>query len=164
MSTRKFATAIIAAALAAACAQKPPATPEPQARSAAPARPPASLPPHESIVPPLTLDGYKRAFAQQVARGSPEVFTEPVPEMLKSIVVLEVTIGNDGRLVRVAVRRSNGYKALENLAMDSVRRAAPFAPPAWTMRRSDGTVKRPSASIQSRSWPLIVIDMVNLGS
>jgi protein TonB len=60
--------------------------------------------------------------------------------MLKSVVVLDVTIGPDGKLLRVAVRRSNGFKALENLAMDSVRRAAPFPAPAWAVRRGDGTV------------------------
>ncbi len=92
------------------------------------------------MIPPLTLDGYKKEFARQVASASPDVFDEPLPEMLKSVVVLDVTIGQDGRLVRVAVRRSNGYKALEALAMDSVRRAAPFPAPAWSVRRADGTV------------------------
>lgn len=92
------------------------------------------------LIPPLTLDGYKKAFAQQVARASPFVFAEPVPEMLTSVVVLDITIDRDGRLQGVAVRRSNGYKALENRAMDSVRRAAPFGAPAFTVRRSDGSV------------------------
>jgi protein TonB len=116
------------------------------APSPGPAQPPRSTatsapsPLQEPIIPALSLDGYKKAFAAQVARASPQTFDEPVPEMLKSVVVLDVTIGHDGRLLRVAVRRSNGYRALENLAMDSVRRAAPFAAPSFTVRRADGSV------------------------
>ena len=92
-------------------------------------------------MPPLTLDGYKREFARQVARASPGFFDDPLPEMFKSIVVLDITIDRDGRLVQVSVRRSNGYKALEHAALSSVRRAAPYAAPSWSVRRSDGSVK-----------------------
>jgi protein TonB len=103
-------------------------------------QPPRSAAAPAPLIPPLTLDGYKKEFAEQVARVSPEIFSEPIPEMLKSVVVLDVTIDQEGRLQRIAVRRSNGYRALENLAMDSVRRAAPFAAPAWTVRRGNGSV------------------------
>jgi len=121
------------AALLAACAVPPPAQTAPRAK--APAR---SAP--EPMLPSLTLDAYKKGFAEQVARASPEMFSEPIPEMLKSVVVLDITIDRDGKLLRVAVRRSNGYKALENRAMESVRRAAPYQAPAWSVRRADGTV------------------------
>jgi protein TonB len=92
------------------------------------------------MIPALTLEGYKKALAEQVARSSPDLYNEPIPEVLKSIVVLDITIDRDGKLARVAVRRSNGYKALENRALESVRRAAPFSAPAVTIRRSDGSV------------------------
>ena len=108
--------------------------PEPTRGRPAPAA--ASAP----MVPPLTLDGYKKEFARQVAYASPEAFDDPLPEMLKSVVVLDITIDRDGRLARVSVRRSNGYAELEKVALNSVRRAAPYASPAWTMRRSDGSV------------------------
>jgi protein TonB len=85
------------------------------------------------------MDGYKKQFAERVASVSPE-FSEPVPEVLKSIVVLEVVIDRQGGLQRVAVRRSNGYKALEAHALESVRKAAPYAAPPFTIRRRDGTV------------------------
>lgn len=88
----------------------------------------------------MTVDAYKKSVAERVARASPDVFGEPLPEMFKSIVVLDITIDREGRLASVAVRRSNGFKALENRAMDSVRRAAPFGVPAFTVRRVDGTV------------------------
>jgi protein TonB len=68
------------------------------------------------------------------------MFEEPLPEMFKSIVVLEIAIDREGRLMRVSVRRSNGFKALESRAMDSVRRAAPFDAPAFTLRGRDGGV------------------------
>jgi protein TonB len=128
---------ISCAALLAACATQPGGSPGQQA-----AAPQAATPPTAShrIVPPLTLDAYKKALAEQVARSSPDLYNEPIPEVLKSIVVLDITVDRDGRLARVAVRRSNGYKALENKAMESVRRAAPFSAPAFTIRRSDGSV------------------------
>lgn len=136
MVRRMFAFGVAGLALLASCSALPPGPAQPP-RSAARAAP---APRQEPVIPALTLDGYKRAFAAQVARASPEVFEDPVPEMLKSVVVLDITIGHDGRLQRVAVRRSNGYRALENLAMDSVRRAAPFAAPSFAVRRADGSV------------------------
>src|SRR5688572_1880685 len=95
-------------ALVAACS-----TPQ---RSAAPDSPRAVAPqsapaPAPRIVPPLTLDGYKKTFAEQVARSSPHLYNDPIPEVLKSIVVLDITIDRDGKLSRVAVHRSNGFKA-----------------------------------------------------
>ena len=44
------------------------------------------------------------------------------------------------KLAGVSVRRSNGYRDLENVALSSVRRAAPFAAPSRFIRRSDGAV------------------------
>jgi protein TonB len=75
----------------------------------------------------LTLEGYKRDVAARIAARSPHMFTDPLPELFKSIVVLDITIDSSGRLAQVAVRRSNGFRQLENRAMDSVREAAPYA-------------------------------------
>lgn len=124
------------AAMLAACSTRPPEQP-----AAVPQAMPFSPPAPAALMPPLTLDGYKRALAEQVARVSPEMFSDPVPDMLKSVVVLEISIGHDGRLLNVAVRRSNGFTALENLAMESVRRAAPYQPPSWAVRRGEGSVR-----------------------
>ena len=129
-----------AAALLAACSaplDRGPAQPKagaPQAALRAPQVPAAPL------LPPSTLEGYKKALAERVARSSAEVFDDPMPEVLKSIVVLDITIDRDGRLARVAVRRSNGHKALEERAMDSVRRASPFDAPGVAVRGRDGSV------------------------
>jgi TonB family protein len=129
---------ISGAALLAACSSPPPA----DVRGQGPA---ASLAPHAAaaapLIPPLTLDAYKRSVAERVSRASPDVFAEPVPEMLKSIVVLDITIAHDGTLMQVSVRRSNGYQALERKAVESIRRAAPFGAPAFSVRGRDGSVR-----------------------
>lgn len=96
--------------------------------------------PFVSPLQPLTLEAYKGAFAEKVARASPAIFDEPLPKVLKSIVVLEVTIDHNGTLLSVSVRRSNGYRDLEAIALNSVRHAAPFAAPVRAIRRRDGSV------------------------
>lgn len=131
---RSLATSFAGGLLLAACSAPPTAVPAKEQNAARPARPTTA------VIPALTLDGYKEEFARRVAASSPDLFAEPVPEMLKSIVVLDITIDRNGGLARVAVRRSNGYQALERKAMDSVRRAAPFDAPSFALRRHDGSV------------------------
>ena len=137
--TRHLIACISCAGLLAACSTpsgRPPAqppAPEPQA-AAVPAPSPTQR------IPPLTLEAYKKAVAERIALPSPDIFAEPLPEMFKSIVVLDITIDREGRLAQVSVRRSNGFKALENRAMESVKRAAPFVAPAFTVRGRDGSV------------------------
>jgi periplasmic protein TonB len=124
-------------ALLAACSAPPP-VPAPQQATFQLEVAPAPQLPH---LPALTLDGYKKTVAERIASASPDIFSEPLPEMFKSIVVLDITIDREGRLAQVSVRRSNGYKALENRAIESVKRAAPFAAPAFTVRGRDGSVR-----------------------
>ena len=131
MNPRLCLTCISCAALLAACSANPPAPQQPVAAV------PAPQPRH---LPALTLEAYKKSVAERIAQSSPDVFVEPMPEMFKSIVVLDITIDRDGRLAKVSVRRSNGYKALEHRAMESVKRAAPFVAPAFTVRGRDGSV------------------------
>ena len=134
MSPRICLTYISCALLLAACSANPPAPQQPGTPlAAAPAPQPARI-------APLTLEAYKKAVAQRIAQSSPDIFAEALPEMFKSIVVLDITIDREGRLAQVSVRRSNGYKALENRAMESVKRAAPFVAPAFTVRGRDGSV------------------------
>jgi TonB family protein len=147
MATVIRIVSLLGAAALAACGSAPSTeTPLPPTASEA-VGPIASVPPGQSAaVPPradapLSLDGYKRQVAERINRVSAETYTDAPPEVLKSIVVLEVTVGRSGQLERVSVRRSNGFKALENRAMDSVRRAAPFeAPPAAVLRQAGGSV------------------------
>ena len=140
MDRRLLVAGFSAAAVLAACSAPPPGRAPEQTQASAPqAAPPSSSAPAPRI-PPLTLEGYKKALAERVASLSEETYDDAVPQVLKSIVVLDITIDRDGRLARVAVRRSNGYKSLETRAVDSVRYAAPFAAPAFTVRGRDGSV------------------------
>ena len=87
-----------------------------------------------SLLPSFTIEGYKREVAGRIAAKSPHLFSDPLPDMFKSIVVLDITIGRDGTLERVTVRRSNGFKQLEARALESVRQAAPYAAPGLLVR------------------------------
>jgi protein TonB len=55
--------------------------------------------------------------------------------VLRSVVVLSVRIDAVGRPVRIAVLRSNGLRALERRAVQSVRDAAPLPVPDRQMLR-----------------------------
>jgi protein TonB len=139
MFDRPLIPALACAALLASCAPPPVPVSQPSIASVPKAGPPPAVP-SAPYAPPTTIDGYKREFARHVEQASGDVYTDPLPDVIKSIVVLDVTIARDGKLVHVAVYRSNGYKALENTAVNSVRRAAPFAPPSPKVGRRDGSV------------------------
>ena len=133
MTLRKIAVPFCLVVLAAGCAQKPAVVPAEQPR-------PAARAPEASVIPAVTIDGYKKAVAARIAANSRHMFSEPLPDMLKSVVVLEITIDRDGNLRHVAVRRSNGFKALEERAVESVREAAPFGAPNALVRHGAGSV------------------------
>src|SRR5207247_6860671 len=78
---------------------------------------------------PLLINDYKRTVASRIVAANEEVFFEPLPEMLKSVVVLEITVDRRGYPLDVYVIRSNGYPELEQVALASVLRAAPFDGP-----------------------------------
>lgn len=83
--------------------------------------PPAPLP---------TVDDYKLGVAKRIVAASPDTYSTPVPEVLKSIVVLEITVDPDGAPLEVAALRTNGYEDLTLRAITSVVDASPFAAPA----------------------------------
>ena len=88
-----------------------------------------------------TLDGYKVEVAKRIASTSPDLFADPLPEILKSVVVLDISIGRDGTLQQVSLRRSNGFKALEQRAEASVRKAGPFGAPGPELLRGASSVR-----------------------
>ena len=117
MHKKKLALAAIAAMLA-GCATPPPAPPAAQ----------------------RTLDEYKRVVAKRITDASRDTYSEPVPGMLKSIVVLEITLDKAGAPLEVAVYRTNGYEELSARAIASVVDAAPFAAPEAALLRDDGSI------------------------
>ena len=133
----KVAWGLAAALLLSACA--------PQSRVA--------LPPPAPVVPPVAVpappppppvrgdvEAYKALVASEIWLRNAEVYADPVPEMLKSIVVLEITIDRAGNPVGISVYRSNGFKHLETRALESIVRAAPFPAPAPGVLEGPGCV------------------------
>jgi TonB family protein len=83
------------------------------------------------------LDGYKKLVARRIVQAHRHTYSEPMPQIMKSIVVLDITIDRLGRPVEVLVHRSNGYRQLEQRALESVVRAGPFAPPEPELLEGD---------------------------
>ena len=105
--------------------------------SEAPRSPAASQ--NRKTVPAATLDAYKREVAEHIAEASGQTFEGILPPLLKSVVVLDITLDRDGRATRVAISRSNGFKDLERDAIASVKRVKTFpAPSAAVLNGSDG--------------------------
>ena len=98
---------------------------------ATPPAPPAPLP---------TLDDYKLGVAKRIVAASRETYSTPVPEMLKSIIVLEITVDQAGAPLEVSALRTNGYEELTLRAITSVVDAAPFAAPEPTLLHGAGSL------------------------
>ena len=75
------------------------------------------------VAPPsASLDAYKAAVAQHVMRAnSGQTFSGQLPPMLPAIVVVNITVGEDGELQDVAVQRSRDPDA-SKVALASMRR------------------------------------------
>ena len=142
MTYRAMAGAIVAAATLTACMPKP-ETPamQPEVFPPGPVARPSVPAPRPSSPRAITLADYKVEVAKRIASTSPDLFGEPLPEVLKSIVVLDISIGRDGALQQVSLRRSNGFKALEQRAEASVRKAGPFSAPAPELLRGTSSVR-----------------------
>ena len=127
--------------LLSACAPQAKLALPPKAPLPAPA-PPVAAPTPLPLPLPLPADAaaYKALVASEIWLRNAEVYADPVPEMLKSIVVLEVTIDRAGNPIDVSVYRSNGFKHLETLALESIVRAAPFPAPAAGVLQGPGCV------------------------
>lgn len=78
---------------------------------------------------PDALSDYKHGVAKRIVAASAATYSAPLPEVMKSIVVLEITVDGLGLPLNVSVYRSNGYPDLAERALASVAKAAPFAPP-----------------------------------
>jgi TonB family protein len=87
-------------------------------------------PPPPPLSAPQTLNDYKLGVAKRIAAASAGADSAPLPGVMKSIVVLEITVDELGAPLAVSVYRTNGYPQLAQRALQSVAKAAPFAAPA----------------------------------
>jgi len=121
-------------ALLAGCVAPAPPAATPKAGAPAPA-PAAAVPTPRSDVPRLATPGPVRTWnelrmqaAQRMVAANPGVtYSGAVPDPLLAIPVLEIELNADGSIRRIEVLR-NPRQALDTvqLAIDAVRRAAPF--------------------------------------
>jgi protein TonB len=143
MTFRVRVAAVVCVAIA-GCAQQRAETPPLQPEVVPPGpvvKAPSAPAPAPRPARATTLPGYKVEVAKQIASASTDLFTDPIPEVLKSIVVLDIRIGRDGAPQQVSVRRSNGFRQLEQRAESSVRKAAPFSAPAPELLRGASSVQ-----------------------
>ncbi len=93
------------------------------------------------FAPANNLSAYKAQVAAQIVEGHAQAFSGELPPILKSIVVLDLTVDRDGRATRVTLSRSNGFKELERIAMDSVKRAGALPAPTKAVMDGRGNVR-----------------------
>ncbi len=139
--------ALCAIAAVAGCAtveSPPPAAPQPAAPPVQAAPPPKAAPAPAVVRGPAsnaaTIDAYKKQVAEHIHAKNSRERAESLPPILKSVVVLNISIDRDGKPVHVAVMRSNGHKDVEEIALRSVHRAAPLPVPSATVLGNRETV------------------------
>lgn len=89
----------------------------------------AACAPRREAPPPSGVEDYKRIVALDVLQHQLGTYCQPGEEMLKSVVILEIAIDGEGRLLEASVVRSNGHPELAQRALEAVKSAAPFTPP-----------------------------------
>ena len=113
-----------------------------------PPSPPPSLPQPRIV---SELDAYKQVVAHDVLRHALGTYCQPGQEMLKSVVVLDIAIDGEGRLVAASVLRSNGHPDLAQRALDTVKAAAPFTAPGRDVQFLETYLFREDDCFQIRS-------------
>jgi len=112
----------------------------------------AACAPRREAPPPLSqLDTYKRVVALDILQHQPGAYCQPGEEMLKSIVVLDIAIDAEGRLVEASVLRSNGHPDLAQRALDAVNAASPYTAPGQGVQFLETFLFREDACFQIRS-------------
>jgi protein TonB len=87
------------------------------------------------------IDDYKKHAAGHIIAISKHELAESLPPILKSVVVLDITVDKDGNLSRVALWRSNGYEDLERIAIESVKRAGKLPAPSPEVLKGQESVR-----------------------
>ncbi len=103
------------------------ATPQPTA-NASPSTSPALSALIESQA--AHLDAYKIDFARHIlAANAGNTFSGQLPPMLPAIVIVNISLDDDGNVAKAVVQRSRDQEA-SRVAIASVLRAAPYPKPA----------------------------------
>lgn len=125
--------ALCAIAAVAGCAtveSPPPAAPQPAPQAMAPVAP-AKTGPRGPASNATTMDAYKKHVADHIHAKNSRERADSLPPMLKSVVVLNISIDRDGNPVHVAVMRPGlGGPEFDRKAVASVQRAAPLPVPS----------------------------------
>jgi protein TonB len=89
----------------------------------------------------LNIDDYKKHAAGHIVAISKHELAESLPPILKSVVVLDITVDAEGNITRLAMWRSNGYEDLERIAMESVKRAGKLPAPSPEVLKGQQSVR-----------------------
>jgi protein TonB len=124
-----------ASLLLSACAQPGPTVSAPAASTAA--QPAAAQPAAARTVSRANnVAGYKTEVANRVYQANSEsVFAGQPPPLLRSIVVVNVVIDENGKLVSSKVFRDNGDTEATAVALASLKRASPLPRPTGAVLR-----------------------------
>ncbi len=117
-------------------ARAPLPAPAPAPRAApAPAPAPAQAP-APYMRPARTADEYKRQMGLRLIAANPGItYTKRAPDILMGIPILEVEVNADGSVRHISVIRTPPEAGeTVQLAIDAVRRAAPFGDPTQVPR------------------------------
>ncbi|HTO49775.1 MAG TPA: TonB family protein [Burkholderiales bacterium] len=155
-STRSFARSaafgaalVLAAWAPLAAAQDKEAPPAATQDQAAPAKPQLAPSPLAAASPSITpfqskatnIDDYKKQAAGYIIGFSKSELATSLPPILKSVVVLDITVDAQGNVTRAAVWRSNGYEDLERIALASVKRAGRLPAPSPEVLKGQESVR-----------------------
>ena len=107
-----------------------------------PQRPSAVTVPPPAAVNSVTLDQYRKAVAERIVARSPSYVLKRAPQaMLRSLVVVDIKVDRDGKLLSSSVYRTNGDDEAEATALASLRRAAPLPPPPAKLLNGRGELE-----------------------
>lgn len=88
-----------------------------------------------------TLEAWKRSAAERIhATNKGQLFDGKPHHLLRAVIVVEVTVDPDGKVVRSRVLRSPNIKTLDDMALASLRKAAPLPPPPKSLMRRGNLV------------------------
>lgn len=119
---------VLGSLLAACSSNKPAPAPSPSATTPSAGVTTSSSGKLGSPAAARSWDEFKKQAAQRMVAANPNItYTGQVPEMCLAIPVLEIELNSDGSIRRIDVmRQPSQAKDTTQIAIDAVRRAAPF--------------------------------------